>query len=84
MIRSRFDRFSQALVRAALEGYCDVETDVDLSVDMGRIKLTVPTDPAKETYADDQEFVMETQDLVEAWRRERVLSVATLIDVLAD
>jgi hypothetical protein len=36
-----------------------------------RLRLTVPTDPAQRT-SDDQEFLMNTQDIVEAWRREAV------------
>jgi hypothetical protein len=34
-----------------------------------RSRLTVPTDPAQQT-SDDQEFLMNTQDIVETWRRE--------------
>jgi hypothetical protein len=34
-----------------------------------RLRLTVPTDPAQQT-SDDQEFLMNTQDIVETWRRE--------------
>jgi hypothetical protein len=33
--------------------------------------LTVTTDPAQQT-SDDQEFLMNTQDIVETWRREAV------------
>jgi flagellar biosynthesis/type III secretory pathway protein FliH len=36
-----------------------------------RLLLTVPSDPEKQT-ADDQEFLMNTQDIVETWRREAV------------
>ena len=36
-----------------------------------RLRLTVPSDPAKQT-TDDQEFLMDTQDIVEAWRREAI------------
>jgi hypothetical protein len=36
-----------------------------------RLRLTVPRDPAKQT-TDDQEFLMDTQDIVETWRREAV------------
>jgi len=36
-----------------------------------RLRLTVPSDPAKQT-TDDQEFLMDTQDLVETWRREAI------------
>ncbi len=36
-----------------------------------RLRLTVPTDPAQQT-SDDQEFLMDTQDIVENWRREAV------------
>jgi hypothetical protein len=36
-----------------------------------RLHLTVPTDPAQQT-SDDQEFLMNTQDIVETWRREAV------------
>jgi hypothetical protein len=35
------------------------------------LRLTVPSDPAKQT-TDDQEFLMDTQDIVETWRREAV------------
>ena len=34
-----------------------------------RLRLDVPADPTKRT-TDDQEFLMETQDIVENWRRE--------------
>jgi hypothetical protein len=33
--------------------------------------LTVPSDPAKRT-TDDQEFLVDTQDIVDTWRREAV------------
>jgi hypothetical protein len=33
--------------------------------------LEIPVDPAKQTN-DDQEFLMNTQDIVETWRREAV------------
>jgi hypothetical protein len=36
-----------------------------------RLRLTVPSDRAKQT-ADDQEFLMDTQDIVETWRREAI------------
>jgi hypothetical protein len=36
-----------------------------------RLRLTVPSDPAKQT-TDDQEFLMDTQDIVETWRREAI------------
>ena len=36
-----------------------------------RLRLTVPSDPAEQT-TDDQEFLMDTQDIVETWRREAV------------
>jgi hypothetical protein len=36
-----------------------------------RVRLEIPTDPAKRT-SDDQEFLMNTQDIVETWRREAV------------
>jgi hypothetical protein len=36
-----------------------------------RLHLTVPTDPAQQT-SDDQEFLMNTQDIVETWRREAI------------
>jgi flagellar biosynthesis/type III secretory pathway protein FliH len=36
-----------------------------------RLRLTVPSDPEKQT-TDDQEFLMDTQDIVETWRREAV------------
>jgi hypothetical protein len=36
-----------------------------------RLRLTVPSDPAKRT-SDDQEFLMDTQDIVETWRREAI------------
>jgi hypothetical protein len=35
------------------------------------LRLKVPSDPTKQT-TDDQEFLMDTQDLVETWRREAV------------
>jgi hypothetical protein len=35
------------------------------------LRLTVPTDPAQQT-SDDQEFLMNTQDIVETWRREAI------------
>jgi hypothetical protein len=36
-----------------------------------RLRLEVPVDSAKQT-SDDQEFLMDTQDIVESWRREAV------------
>jgi len=36
-----------------------------------RFRLTVPTDPAQQT-TDDQEFLMDTQDIVEVWRQEAI------------
>jgi len=36
-----------------------------------RLRLTVPSDPAKQT-TDDQEFLMDTQDIVDTWRREAI------------
>jgi len=36
-----------------------------------RLRVTVPTDPAQQT-SDDQEFLMNTQDIVETWRREAI------------
>jgi hypothetical protein len=36
-----------------------------------RLRLTVPIDPAQQT-SDDQEFLMNTQDIVETWRREAI------------
>jgi len=33
-----------------------------------RFRLTVPTDPAQQT-SEDQEFLMDTEDIVETWRR---------------
>jgi hypothetical protein len=37
-----------------------------------RLRLTVPSDPAEQT-CDDQEFLMNTQDIVETWRQEAVM-----------
>jgi hypothetical protein len=34
-----------------------------------RLRLEVPSDPASQT-SDDREFLMQTQDIVEAWRQE--------------
>jgi hypothetical protein len=36
-----------------------------------RLRLTVPADPVQQT-SDDQEFLMNTQDIVETWRREAI------------
>jgi hypothetical protein len=36
-----------------------------------RLRLAIPTNPAEQT-SDDQEFLMQTQDIVESWRREAV------------
>ena len=36
-----------------------------------RLRLEVPSDPLQRT-SDDQEFLMDTQDIVETWRREAV------------
>jgi hypothetical protein len=36
-----------------------------------RLRLEVPADPAKQM-SDDQEFLMDTQDIVENWRREAI------------
>jgi hypothetical protein len=44
--------------------------------------LAIPTDPTQQT-SDDQEFLMQTQDIVETWRREAVREgiARSLIDV---
>jgi uncharacterized protein DUF4351 len=36
-----------------------------------RLRLAMPTDPAQQT-SEDQEFLMDTQDVVEAWRQEAI------------
>jgi hypothetical protein len=36
-----------------------------------RLRLAVPNDPTKQT-TDDQEFLMDTQDIVETWRQEAI------------
>jgi hypothetical protein len=36
-----------------------------------RLTLTVPSDPVKQT-KDDQEFLLQTQDIVENWRRDAI------------
>jgi len=36
-----------------------------------RCRLAVPTDPAQQT-SDDQEFLMDTQEIVETWRQEAI------------
>lgn len=36
-----------------------------------RLRLTVPADPPQQT-SDDQEFLMNTQDIVEAWQRAAI------------
>ncbi len=36
-----------------------------------RLRLAIPTDPTQQT-SDDQEFLMQTQDIVETWRQEAV------------
>jgi hypothetical protein len=36
-----------------------------------RLRVAVPSDPAKQT-TDDQEFLMDTQDIVDKWRHEAV------------
>ncbi len=36
-----------------------------------RLRLTVPADPAQQT-SDDQEFLMNTQDIVETWRQQAI------------
>jgi hypothetical protein len=36
-----------------------------------RLRLDVPADPAQQT-SDDQEFLMDTQEIVENWRREAI------------
>jgi flagellar biosynthesis/type III secretory pathway protein FliH len=64
LTRTRFDKFAQELVRTALETHGRVETDVE-------VRLDIATDLAKQT-SDDQEFLMNTQDIVETWRREAI------------
>jgi flagellar biosynthesis/type III secretory pathway protein FliH len=34
-----------------------------------RLRLEIPADPSEQT-SDDQEFLMDTQDIVERWRQE--------------
>jgi flagellar biosynthesis/type III secretory pathway protein FliH len=36
-----------------------------------RLRLEIPTDPSQRT-DDDQEFLMQTQDIVETWRQEAI------------
>lgn len=36
-----------------------------------RLRLTVPSDPAEQT-SEDQEFLMDTQEIVESWRQEAI------------
>src|SRR5262249_36310691 len=45
-----------------------------------RLRLEIPADPAKRP-SDDEEFLMNTQDIVEAWRREAIQE-ARAYDVL--
>lgn len=47
-----------------------------------RLRLEIPKDPTQQT-GDDQEFLMQTQDIVETWRREAVREgiARSLIDV---
>ena len=47
-----------------------------------RLRLDVPTDPAQQT-GDDQEFLMNTQDIVDKWRREAIQEgvACSLIDL---
>jgi flagellar biosynthesis/type III secretory pathway protein FliH len=70
MTRTRFDEFGKQLVRAALEDRGSVKIDVEVPADTHRIDLWItPTDPTLQSN-DDQ--AMNTQDIVETWRREAI------------
>jgi flagellar biosynthesis/type III secretory pathway protein FliH len=70
-MRTRFDQFGKQMVRTALELQAEApERTLALPI-LLRLRLAVPSDPTKQT-TDDQEFLMDTQDIVETWRREAV------------
>jgi len=78
LARTRFDQAGKQLVREALQGRCSIETDAEVPAEhmlalpvLRRLRLTVPIDSAQQT-RDDQEFLMDTQDIVETWRREAI------------
>jgi hypothetical protein len=96
-MRSRYEEFGKQLLRAALEPYGTVETDVEVPGFTRPIDLwftphgaradapdhpaclgpiadpALPTrgDPALQT-PEHQEFLMDTDDIVEAWRQEAI------------
>ena len=72
-MRTRFDQFGKQMVRTAELKELPVEAPeraLALPI-LLRLRLTVPSDLANQT-TDDQEFLMDTQDIVETWRREAV------------
>jgi len=60
---TRFDQCGKQMIRTALEPCGPVDTDAEVPA--------VPSDPAKQT-TDDREFLMDTQDIVDTWRREAI------------
>lgn len=69
-MRTRFDEFGKQMVREALKGRCNVETDVEVPGETHRIDLWVIPREA-DTSPDDLGLLgMNTQDIVETWRRE--------------
>ena len=71
-MRTRFDEFGKQMVREALEGCCNVETDVEVPGETHRIDLWV-TPREADTSPDDLGLLgMNTHDIVETWRREAI------------
>jgi flagellar biosynthesis/type III secretory pathway protein FliH len=65
-MRTRFDQFGKQMVRNALETRGRVETDAEV-----RPTRAGSSDPTQRSNK-DQEFLMDTQDIVEAWRQEAI------------
>jgi hypothetical protein len=65
-MRTRFDQFGKQMVRNALETRGRVETDAE--VWPTRAGSSDPTQRSSQ----DQEFLMDTQDIVETWRQEAI------------
>jgi hypothetical protein len=69
-MRTRHDQFCKQMFRTGLETSGPIETDAEVRFVRDPTRGPMP-DPAKQT-TDDQELLMDTQDIVETWRREAI------------
>ena len=71
-MKTVLDEFRKQLVREALKGYCYVETDVEVPAEPHRISLWITPRETPEPTPEEQESLMNTQDIVDAWRQEAI------------